>query len=180
MRFDLTGIDAKLFRHWPCRSHLLEDPLPNTALRPPVVAVVDRCVRSVLRGAIAPAASGLKDVQDAPLITRRSSTRGLPGLPCGRWGSIAAQAASDNQNKCVIAASLSVRPNEGRDSPKYSTCCMSSQPRVWTHSDARRRERGVIHMAHPKWPLRKHELLWAGSPPRAARLEESLWGERPT
>jgi hypothetical protein len=29
----------------------------------------------------------------------------LPGLPCGRWGSIAAQASSDNQNKCVIAAS---------------------------------------------------------------------------
>ena len=63
-----------------------------------------------------------------PLITRRSSTRGLPGLPCGRWGSIAAQASSDNQNKCVIAASLSVRLNEGRDSPKYSTCCMSSKP----------------------------------------------------
>src|SRR6185503_14793274 len=68
-----------------------------------------------------------------PLITRQSSTRGLPGLPCGRWGSIAAQASSDNQNKCVIAASLSVRLNEGRDSPKYSTCCMSSQPRACTH-----------------------------------------------
>jgi N-acetyl-anhydromuramyl-L-alanine amidase AmpD len=39
-----------------------------------------------------------------PLITRRSSTRGLPGLPRGRWGSIAAQASSDNHNKCVIAA----------------------------------------------------------------------------
>src|SRR6476619_5577605 len=61
----MTGIDAKLFRHWSCRSHLLEDPLPNTALRPPVVAIIDRCVRSILRGAIAPAASGLKDVQDA-------------------------------------------------------------------------------------------------------------------
>src|SRR6476660_226613 len=61
----MTGINAKLFRHWSCRSHLLEDPLPNTALRPPVVAIIDRCVRSILRGAIAPAASGLKDVQDA-------------------------------------------------------------------------------------------------------------------
>ena len=39
---------------------------------------------------------------------------GLPGLPCGRWGSIAAQPSSDNQNKCVIAAFLSVRLNEGR------------------------------------------------------------------
>src|SRR6188474_618775 len=30
-----------------------------------LVAIIDRCVRSILRGAIAPAASGLKDVQDA-------------------------------------------------------------------------------------------------------------------
>src|SRR4029077_16291946 len=51
VRFDMTGIDAKLFKHWSCRSHLLEDPLPNTALRPPVVAIIDRCVRSILRGA---------------------------------------------------------------------------------------------------------------------------------
>src|SRR5512132_3491936 len=99
----MTGIDAALFRHRSCRRHLLEDPLPDAAFRPPVVAVIDRCMRSILRGAIAPAASGLKDVQDA--ITRRSSTRGLPGLPRGRWGSIAAQASSDNHNKCVIAAS---------------------------------------------------------------------------
>jgi hypothetical protein len=35
------------------------------ALRPPVVAVIDRCVRSILRGAIAPTASGLKNMQDA-------------------------------------------------------------------------------------------------------------------
>src|SRR6476620_323622 len=39
-----------------------------------------------------------------PLITRRSSTRGLPGLPRGRCGSIAAQASSDSQNKRAIAA----------------------------------------------------------------------------
>jgi len=61
----MTGIDAELFRHRSCRRHLLEDPLPDAALRPPVVAVIDRCVRSILRGAIAPAASSLKDVQDA-------------------------------------------------------------------------------------------------------------------
>src|SRR4249919_2979131 len=61
----MTGIDAKLVRHRSYRRHLLEDPLPDAALRPPVVAVIDRCVRSVLRGTIAPAASGLKDMQDA-------------------------------------------------------------------------------------------------------------------
>jgi hypothetical protein len=61
----MTGIDAELFRHRSCRRHLLEDPLLDTALRPPLVAVIDRCMRSILRGAIAPAASGLKDMQDA-------------------------------------------------------------------------------------------------------------------
>src|SRR6476620_5021757 len=61
----MTGIDAELFRYRSCRRHLLEDPLPEAALRPPIVAVIDRCMRSILRGAIAPAASGLKDVHDA-------------------------------------------------------------------------------------------------------------------
>src|SRR6476619_4922694 len=61
----MTGIDAELFSHRSRRRHLLEDPLPDAALRPPIVAVIDRCMRSILRGAIAPAASGLKDVQDA-------------------------------------------------------------------------------------------------------------------
>src|SRR6476619_2360041 len=63
-----------------------------------------------------------------PLITRRSSTRGLPGLPRGRWGSIAAQALSDNHNKCVIAASSSVRLKEAAIRQKDSMRCMSSQP----------------------------------------------------
>jgi hypothetical protein len=42
----------------------------------------------------------------------------LPGLPRGRWGSIAAQASSDNQNLCVIAASLVGETQGSRDSPK--------------------------------------------------------------
>ena len=127
----MTGIDAELFRHRSCRRHLLEDPLPDAALRPPVVAVIDRCMRSILRGAIAPAASGLKDMQDA--TDHPAITRGLPGLPRGRWGSIAAQASSDNHNKCVIAASLSVELKEAAIRRKNSMCCMSSQPRPCTH-----------------------------------------------
>ena len=62
----MTGIDAKFFRHWSCRRHLLEDLLPDAAaLRRTVVAVIDRRVRAILCGAIAPAASGLQDMQDA-------------------------------------------------------------------------------------------------------------------
>ena len=34
-----------------------------------------------------------------PEVTVRLSTRGLPGLPRGRCGSIAAQALSDSQNR---------------------------------------------------------------------------------
>jgi hypothetical protein len=49
-----------------------------------------------------------------PLITRRSSTRGLPGLPRGRCGSITAQASSDSQNKFGICA-LRVSPNPKGD-----------------------------------------------------------------
>ena len=53
-----------------------------------------------------------------PLITRRSSIRGLPGLPRGRWGSIAAQASSDDRNQCVIPASLVGEIQGSRDLPK--------------------------------------------------------------
>ncbi len=66
MRFDMTGIDAKLFGHWSCCSHLLEDSLPDTALRPPVVVVIDGRDGPYSEAAIvAPAASGPKDMQDA-------------------------------------------------------------------------------------------------------------------
>jgi hypothetical protein len=41
-----------------------------------------------------------------PVITRLSSTRGLPGRPCGRCGSIRAPASSENQNNRAIAIFL--------------------------------------------------------------------------
>src|SRR3990170_1679732 len=102
----MTGIDAKLFRHWSCRRHLLEGPLPDTALRPPVVAVVDRCVRSILRGAIAPAASGLKDVQDSTdhptVVYSRLARFAVRKMGLDRCPGV----VRHNQNQCVIAASL--------------------------------------------------------------------------
>src|SRR5512138_2728157 len=107
----MTGIDAELFRHWSCRSHLLEDPLPDAALRPPVVAVIDRCMRSILRGAIAPAASGLKDIQDATdhptVIYSRLARFALRKMGLNHCPGVIRQ-----PNKCVIAASLSVRLKE--------------------------------------------------------------------
>jgi hypothetical protein len=39
-----------------------------------------------------------------PLMTRRSSTRRAPGWFCGKSGSIAAQARSDNQKSPDIAS----------------------------------------------------------------------------
>jgi hypothetical protein len=46
VRFDVTGIDAKLFRHWSCRRHLLEDALPDPALRPVPSENLIRWIRS--------------------------------------------------------------------------------------------------------------------------------------
>src|SRR5262245_51300010 len=79
-------------------------------------------------GAIAPAASGLKDMQDAtdhPAIVYARLAR----LAAWKMGLNRCQASSDNHNKCVIAASLSVRPKEAAIRRKDSMCCMSSQPR---------------------------------------------------
>ena len=45
-----------------------------------------------------------------------------------KMGLKAAQASSDNHNKCIIAASLSARLKEAAIRRKDSMCCMSSQP----------------------------------------------------
>ena len=51
-----------------------------------------------------------------PEITRRSSTRGLPGKPLGRCGSIASQASSDSQNRCAMIPLLQRNPIEQENS----------------------------------------------------------------
>ena len=65
MCLDVAAIDGKLLRNRPCRRHRLEDALPDTALLQSVVAVVDRRGRAVSRRHVAPAAAGLKEMQDA-------------------------------------------------------------------------------------------------------------------
>ena len=110
----MTGVDAKLVRHWTGRRHLLEDPLPDTALRPPVVAVVDRRRRSIAGGTSRQRHPVFSTCR-MPEMTIRSSTRGFPGLPCGRWGSIVAHASSDNQNKLLAMPSASSDSNHGKN-----------------------------------------------------------------
>src|ERR1700680_4853157 len=68
-----------------------------------------------------------------PLMTRRSSTRGLPGLPRGRCGSIAAQASLDSQNRRVITTSRLDEPNQKVESPNKAIDCMSSLPSAQTY-----------------------------------------------
>ena len=57
-----------------------------------------------------------------PLITRRSSTRGLPGLPWGRCGSIAAQFNRYNRVKLRIEgaelAAFELSANFDADDPQ--------------------------------------------------------------
>ncbi len=45
--------------------HLLEDALPDTALRPAIVTVVDRCRRPLGGRNVAPSTACLQDMQDA-------------------------------------------------------------------------------------------------------------------
>ena len=57
-------------------------------------------------------------------MTVRSSTRGFPGLPRGRWGSNAFHAASDSQNKLLAMPSASSDSNHGKN-------ISSNQRSVW-------------------------------------------------
>src|SRR3977135_272687 len=50
-----------------------------------------------------------------PEMTGRSSTRGFPGLPCGRWGFNVFHASSDSQNKLFAMPSASSDSNHGKN-----------------------------------------------------------------
>ncbi|GJD98085.1 hypothetical protein OCOJLMKI_5324 [Methylobacterium iners] len=88
---------------------------------------VDLVNQPVLGRHVAPAATHLEYVQ-MPEITRRSSTRGLPGSPRGRCGSITAQASSDNQNRRAIATSRVSEPNHRSKTQISAVRCMRPLP----------------------------------------------------
>ena len=127
VRLHMRTVEAEFARNIARSCNLLEQALPKPALRPSVVAIVDRGGRTIFGRHVAPTASGLRTCK-IPLMTRRSSTRGLPGLPRGRCRSIAAHAWSDSQNRRVITASRLDEPNQKVESPNKAIDCMSSLP----------------------------------------------------
>jgi hypothetical protein len=62
-----------------------------------------------------------------PEMTVRSSTRGFPGLPCGRWGFNVFHASSDSQNRFLAMPHLQ-RLKLGQKYIMESMLCMGSQP----------------------------------------------------
>src|SRR5438309_3509751 len=69
-----------------------------------------------------------------PEMTVRSSTRGFPGLPRGRWASSVFHVSSDSQNKLPAMTSASSDSNHDKKYTMEPTLCMGSQPSVLTHS----------------------------------------------
>ena len=65
MGFDMAAVDGELVGNGASSRHLLEDALPDTALRPAIVTVVDRCRRPIGGRNVAPSTACLQDMQDA-------------------------------------------------------------------------------------------------------------------
>ena len=80
MRLDVGAVDGKLRRHGTDCRHLLEDALPDAALRPAMIAVVDGLGRAVDRGNITPSTADLQHMQDAGDYATIVDAR-LSGLP---------------------------------------------------------------------------------------------------
>ena len=92
MRFDVAAVDGKLVGNGASGRHLLEDALPDAALRPPIVTIVDRRRRPIDGRNVAPSTACLQDMQDAlddrsvvdPRLARPAArqvrTERLPGL----------------------------------------------------------------------------------------------------
>ena len=117
VRLHMRTVEAELVRNIARSCNLLEQTLPKPTLRPSVVTIVDRGRRAVFRRTSRQRHPVLRTCK-MPLMTRRSSTRGLPGLPRGRCGSIAAHASSDSQNRRVITTSRLDEPNQKVNAPK--------------------------------------------------------------
>ncbi len=125
----LRTVEAEFVRNIARSGNLLEQALPKPALRPSIVAIVDRGRRTVFGRHVAPTASVLRTCK-MPLMTRRSSTRGLPG---------SARKYDDRgprfigQPKKVRHHNLPIRrtQSEGK-SPNKAIDCMGSLPSIRT------------------------------------------------
>ena len=80
--FDRGGVDRQSYAVLAAAGERLKDRLPMSALSPAIETIVDRCVRTIVGRAIAPACAALKHVNntadDAPIVVARR-----PGLV--RW-----------------------------------------------------------------------------------------------
>jgi len=81
MCLDVSAVDGRTFRDRTSVRQGFDQISPEPFVRPTVEAIIDCRVRSVVRRAIAPTASGLEDVDDArddtPVIDT-ASTRLVP------------------------------------------------------------------------------------------------------
>ena len=129
VRLHMRTVEAEFARNIARSCNLLEQALPKPALRPSVVAIVDRGGRTIFGRHVAPTASGLENVQnstdDATIVDAS-----LSGLPRGRCRSIAAHASSDSLNRCAITASRLDEPNQKVESPNKAIDCMGSLPKA--------------------------------------------------
>ena len=111
VRLHMRTVEAEFSRNIARSCNLLEQALPKPALRPSVVAIVDRGGRTIFGRHVAPTASGLENVQnstdDATIIDAR-----LTRLAARQMSSIAAHASSDSLNRCAITASQLDEPNQ--------------------------------------------------------------------
>src|SRR3974390_3188683 len=98
MRFHMAAVDGKLVGNGASGRHLLEDALPDTALRPALVAIVDCCRRPIGGGDVPPSAACIQHMQDARDRGAVIDAR-LARPARGRCGLSAFHASSDSQNK---------------------------------------------------------------------------------
>ena len=89
----MRTVEAEFARNIARSCNLLEQALPKPALRPSVVAIVDRGGRTIFGRYVAPAASGLENVQnstdDATIIDARLTR-------------LAARQMSINRGPCLV------------------------------------------------------------------------------
>src|ERR687894_943395 len=106
MRLHGRGVDEHLGGRTACSRKGMEEVHPHALGGPADVAVVERLVGSVEARRINPARPDLSTWM-MPLITRRSSTRGLPRVSVGRCGSIVAICSSVSQKRSIGSSSNS-------------------------------------------------------------------------
>src|ERR1700731_914985 len=96
----MAAVDGKLVRNWTGGRHFLENALPDTALGPTIVAVVDGRRWPIGWRNVAPPASCFQHMQDAgndsPIVHARFSR-----LAVRQMGSNVFHASSDSHNKLL-------------------------------------------------------------------------------